>query len=219
MNKVLIPVGGILLIAVFAFLYVQARNANSRIVPTQPKQVQLTPTAGDSGTALRGPSRITTSPNTTPFVYPTSYPTLKQPIPTAAVATTTPTKTPVYPTGVPTIYPSVTSIPTQLPTSIPTTIPTAIPASDPSIINFTSSGFSPSSTTVRVGTWVTFRNYSTGGMKISGDSITKSTYPNFGERTAVGQYGFYQFRFTNPGNFSYRNDISPSFGGIIYVIQ
>lgn len=203
MNKTVLLVGGVLAIAFLAFLYVQARNSNARIQPLLPKSVQLTPTSQDVGSALRGPSR---SVNTSPALHPTSVRPTRRPLPTKE---TLPTSTPKPPAATvkPTEAPTPTRVPTSIPIASPTPTPSSVPSSTSSQINYAGSGFSPASTTVRVGTWVTFRNYSTAGMKIIGDSATLAVYPNFGERVAVGQYGFYQFQFSIAGNFPYRNEI------------
>lgn len=77
-------------------------------------------------------------------------------------------------------------------------------------MNYTKTGFSPKSLSVRVGTMVVFRNNSGRKMKIGGD---------FSQGIAVGNGGVFQYQFVTRGTFNFKDTNNPTYTGTIIVTQ
>ena len=86
------------------------------------------------------------------------------------------------------------------------------------VINYTDSGFSPSSLEIKIGESVQFVNQSNGGMWVaSGPHSSHSNYPEFDAKTNIPSGGVYEFTFTKVGEWKYHNHTKPSVFGTIIV--
>ena len=85
-------------------------------------------------------------------------------------------------------------------------------------VNYSDSGFSPASLTVKVGDSVTWTNNSGKMMWVaSNPHPTHSDYPGFDELTGVSSGASYSFTFTKTGNWSYHNHLKARDLGVITV--
>ena len=85
-------------------------------------------------------------------------------------------------------------------------------------VEYTDSGFTPKSVTVKVGETVTFVNKSKKGMWVaSAVHPTHQEYPEFDQKTSVKNGESYSFTFTKPGSWKYHNHVGPSDGGTVVV--
>ncbi len=88
----------------------------------------------------------------------------------------------------------------------------------PSTVEYTNSGFSPASLTVKVGDTVTFVNHSSNQMWVASNPHPIHTdLSGFDEKTAVGNGGSYSYTFTTAGTHNYHNHVHASDGGTIIV--
>lgn len=86
------------------------------------------------------------------------------------------------------------------------------------IVNYTDSGFSPSSLEIKKGQTVQFVNQSAGGMWVgSGPHPTHTAYPEFDAKKSVPSGGVYEFTFDKIGEWKYHNHIGPGKTGTIIV--
>lgn len=172
----------------------------------EPAQEENTPQPEPSPVATLAPT-VTTEPTLAPT--PTSEPTL------------TPT-----PTSEPTPQPSPTPTPTPMPT------PTPEPTLEPKTIIYTTSGYSPSTLAVAVGTKVVFKNQSTASMwPASNTHPSHTAYPGSSINKCEGSESDtifdacrsiqpgeeWSFIFTEQCTWLYHDHDRPSRGGTITV--
>lgn len=117
----------------------------------------------------------------------------------------------------PTLYPSSTD---QTPISInnvPQT-PTSTSTKENLVVNYTDSGFSPKTITIKKGQTVTFVNQSSSDMWVASNPHPVHTdYPGFDEKASVGNGGSWSFTFNKVGQWGYHNHKNPSSGGTVVV--
>jgi len=116
-----------------------------------------------------------------------------------------------------------------------TTASVAAPAAA-AVITYTDAGFSPKTTTVKVGTTVRFVNNSSRGMWVASDqhpththydgtslqqhcSAGVDTNGGFDECTAVNSGSVYSFTFPKAGTFTFHNHVQASDTGTVTVTQ
>jgi plastocyanin len=116
--------------------------------------------------------------------------------------------------------------PPASPTPQPTPQPTPPPASNNDAltgevtINYTSSGYSPSTVRIRRGTEVTFVNQTNGTMwPASGPHPTHTDYPEFDPKKAVSAGQSYSFTFDKTGTWRFHDHLNPTRSGTITVVQ
>jgi len=86
------------------------------------------------------------------------------------------------------------------------------------MVNYTNSGFSPKTVTIKKGEVVTFVNQSSGDMWVASNPHPIHTdYPAFDEKVAVGSGSSWSFTFDQVGIWGYHNHKSPSNTGTIVV--
>jgi plastocyanin len=86
-------------------------------------------------------------------------------------------------------------------------------------VNYTNSGFSPKTITIKKGDAVTFVNESSGGMSVASDPHpTHTDYPEFDQFKSPekGQKS-YTFVFDKVGSWGYHNHLNPSMVGTVVV--
>jgi len=89
----------------------------------------------------------------------------------------------------------------------------------PNQVSYTDNGFTPSLTTILVGTTVTFTNNSSGDMWVaSSPHPTHTDLPGFDEKVAAVSGGTYSYTFNTVGNWGYHNHRNPSQGGTVVVV-
>lgn len=87
-------------------------------------------------------------------------------------------------------------------------------------IKYTDTGFEPSVLSIRQGDVIKFRNDSEFGMWVaSNPHPSHSDYPEFDERTSVGQSIEYFFTFNRVGTWGYHNHNNPNHQAVIVVDQ
>lgn len=85
-------------------------------------------------------------------------------------------------------------------------------------VNYTNSGFSPSTITIKKGDTVVFVNQSSGSMWVaSNPHPTHTDYPAFDEKAAVSSGSSWSFTFDKTGSWGYHNHKDPSSLGTIVV--
>ena len=85
-------------------------------------------------------------------------------------------------------------------------------------VNYTDSGFSPASMTIKKGDTVVFVNQSSESMWVaSNPHPTHTDYPAFDEKATVGSGGSWSFTFDQVGTWDYHNHKSSSDTGTIVV--
>lgn len=90
-------------------------------------------------------------------------------------------------------------------------------ASTGTAVRITTSGFSPSTVTVKVGTVVTWTNGSGDTARVSSDPHpTHTTLPGF-DSTSLGGDETYTFTFTKVGTWGYHNHEDPAMTGTVIV--
>lgn len=83
---------------------------------------------------------------------------------------------------------------------------------------YTSSGFSPKSITVKVGTTVTWTNTSGKSMWVaSNPHPTHQDLPGFDQLAKVDKDGTYSYTFTKAGSWKYHNHLAPNDTGVVIV--
>ncbi|OGG14521.1 hypothetical protein A2773_05585 [Candidatus Gottesmanbacteria bacterium RIFCSPHIGHO2_01_FULL_39_10] len=88
------------------------------------------------------------------------------------------------------------------------------------VVNYSDSGFSPQSLTVKVGTPVTFINQSAGQMWVASAPHPQHTdYPEFDELKSVEKDGEYTFTFDKVGTWKYHNHKNASDFGSVTVTE
>ena len=86
------------------------------------------------------------------------------------------------------------------------------------VVNYTDSGFNPSSIEIKKGDTVQFVNKSSGGMWVaSGPHPTHTIYPEFDAKKRVPNGGIYEFTFTKVGQWSYHNHAGSEKSGTVIV--
>ena len=85
-------------------------------------------------------------------------------------------------------------------------------------MNYTLSGFSPSTITIKAGTILEIRNQNAQAMWIASDPHpTHTSYPSMNALESVGTNGWYKFQFMTKGTYQYHNHLKPSDTGTIIV--
>ena len=85
-------------------------------------------------------------------------------------------------------------------------------------VNYTDTGFNPSTLEINKGDIVKFVNQSNGGMDVSSNPHPLHTdYPAFNENITVDAGGTFEFTFDQVGTWSYHNHLRPNLGGIVTV--
>lgn len=84
-------------------------------------------------------------------------------------------------------------------------------------VDYTDSGFTPKSITVKVGTTVTWTNKASDKMWVaSAPHPTHTALPGFDELSAASKDGTYSYTFTKAGNWKYHNHLDPKdFGAVV----
>jgi plastocyanin len=119
----------------------------------------------------------------------------------------------------PTTSPADTTLPTTSDTPSLTTTPALSPSTGQTMtINYSSTGFSPASTTIKAGTTVVWKNNDTDPMQIdSNPHPTHTSYPPMNASTPTQPGDTYTFTFTDPGTYGYHNHLNPANKGTIIV--
>lgn len=92
-----------------------------------------------------------------------------------------------------------------------------------SIIMYSDTGFSPTPTTLAVGTTATWSNESSRSLWVypSNDGedycIGQDAPTSFNQCTSIEKGGSYSYTFTEPGTYTYHNQDRPADVGVIYV--
>ncbi len=85
-------------------------------------------------------------------------------------------------------------------------------------VTYSDAGYQPGSITVKVGTKVTFKNESTGGMwTASAVHPTHQLLPGFDQLKSVTKGGMYEYTFTKVGTWKYHNHVKPEDTGTVVV--
>ena len=85
-------------------------------------------------------------------------------------------------------------------------------------VDYTNSGFTPKSITVKVGDSVTWGNKSTKSMWVaSAVHPTHQELPGFDQLAGVEANGEYTYTFSKAGNWKYHNHLGPSDTGVVIV--
>lgn len=96
--------------------------------------------------------------------------------------------------------------------------PTPTPAV--TTINYTSSGFNPSTITVKKGTAVTFMNNSSSTVwPASAPHPSHTDYPAFDPKKAIAAGGSWVFTFDKVGSWKYHNHLNPTQSGTVVVTE
>lgn len=86
------------------------------------------------------------------------------------------------------------------------------------VVDYTDSGFSPQSITVKVGDTVTWTNKSGGRMWVaSNPHPTHTDLSGFDELGSAKNGGIYSYTFTKAGNWKYHNHVNAGDGGVVVV--
>lgn len=86
------------------------------------------------------------------------------------------------------------------------------------IVNYTDTGFNPSSLEIKVGQIVRFVNQSNRGMWVgSGPHPTHTAYPEFDAKKNIPNGGVYEFTFNKIGEWGYHNHLKENATGKILV--
>lgn len=89
--------------------------------------------------------------------------------------------------------------------------------SSPITVYITSTGFSPSTVTVKAGTVVTWTNSSGGSVEVASDPHpTHTNLPGF-VSSALGNGASYSFTFTKVGTWGYHDHLHPTVEGTVIV--
>lgn len=87
-------------------------------------------------------------------------------------------------------------------------------------VNYTDTGFSPETVTVKKGTTVTFTNDSTSGMWVaSAVHPTHQLLPGFDQLTSSAKGTSYNYTFVKVGTWKFHNHVAPSFTGTVVVTE
>lgn len=85
-------------------------------------------------------------------------------------------------------------------------------------VDYTDSGFTPKTITVKVGAAVTWTNKASNKMWVaSAPHPTHTDLPGFDELSAADKGGTYSYTFTKVGNWKYHNHLSPQDTGVVTV--
>lgn len=85
-------------------------------------------------------------------------------------------------------------------------------------VDYTDSGFTPKSITVKVGTTVTWTNKASDKMWVaSAPHPTHTDLPGFDQLGSVAKDGTYSYTFKKVGNWKYHNHLDPKDYGIVVV--
>lgn len=86
------------------------------------------------------------------------------------------------------------------------------------VVSYTASGFEPSELTINLGESVRWVNQGDKLMWVASDNHpTHRLLPEFDDKRAVGSGAFYEFTFTDLGQWDYHNHVSASDTGTIIV--
>jgi plastocyanin len=78
-------------------------------------------------------------------------------------------------------------------------------------VNYTDSGFSPKTVTIKKGDTVTFVNKSSIGLWVASNPHPFHTdYPGFDEKTSIANGGSWSFTFDRAGSWGYHNHRNPT---------
>lgn len=87
-------------------------------------------------------------------------------------------------------------------------------------VNYTATGFSPSTLTIKAGTAVTFLNQTSASMWVaSNDHPAHLIYPEFDAKKGYAPGTSYTFTFTRTGTWGYHDHLNARNGGTIVVVQ
>lgn len=120
-------------------------------------------------------------------------------------------------------YQSPTRQTQNQPTAVETAAPTAIATTSGEVtakatVDYTDSGFSPKSITVKVGDTVTWTNKSGGSMWVASNPHPVHTdLSGFDELGSAGSGETYSYTFTKAGNWKYHNHVNAGDGGVVVV--
>jgi len=93
-----------------------------------------------------------------------------------------------------------------------------LPPQNEFLVRYTDDGFSPAEITVTPGKAVTFKNESSGGMRVaSNPHPTHGFYQGFDQGQIVPRGGSYTFNFERVGVWGYHNHLKPAAGGTVIV--
>lgn len=88
----------------------------------------------------------------------------------------------------------------------------------PTVITYSSAGFSPTDLTVKTGTVVTFKNEAEDRLWVASDPHPSHTvYPEFDDKKGIEKGGEYIFTFTKTGEWRYHNHLNPGKRGSVKV--
>lgn len=112
---------------------------------------------------------------------------------------------------------------------LPVVAPLAVPEQKPeqkieskpeTVVLYTSDGFSPSSSPIKKGETVVFKNESNQQMWVASASHPVHTlYPEFDQRGIAEKGGSYSFMFDKTGTWKYHDHMNPSRNGTIVVTE
>lgn len=106
---------------------------------------------------------------------------------------------------------------TPAPTSTPEVTPPVTTTQTANEVDYTDSGFSPATLTVKVGDTVKFVNKSANPMWVaSNPHPTHTDLPGFDEKSTATEYSY---TFTKVGSWGFHNHRNPSDGGTIVVTE
>lgn len=95
-----------------------------------------------------------------------------------------------------------------------------VPAVAESTVQYTDSGFTPNTITVKQGTTVRFTNQSSSGMWVaSAVHPTHQLLPGFDQLQSVGKGGTYDYTFAKVGTWKYHNHVGATDTGTVVVRQ
>lgn len=101
---------------------------------------------------------------------------------------------------------------------VPPPLPPVVPKETVPTVYYTSSGFSPSVLEVERGKTVRFINRTRLSMRLlSNRDGGLNPYPAFDQTKSVGQNGVYEFTFTIPGTWSFKNQYDTKSVGVVVV--
>lgn len=113
---------------------------------------------------------------------------------------------------------STSSSPTSSNTSTGGTNPTTQTSPQTYTVTYTSSGFTPSTITIKAGDTIIFKNNSNKDVWPASDPHpTHTDYPGFDPGQAIPPGGQWSFKFTKVGTWGYHNHLQPGQTGTVVV--
>lgn len=120
--------------------------------------------------------------------------------------------------GAPASQTADTPTPTLTPADVMQDYPTTPSATQSAVVTYADTGFSPSVTTITVGSTVTFTNESSKSMWVaSAVHPTHSLLPGFDQLASVGKGVTYEYTFIKVGTWKYHNHMNPTDTGSVVV--